>query len=103
MTERAADQLHCDLVLISAPAMTAEHGPMDTDLEAIEVKRAFIRRASRAYAVVDHTKLGRTAFSTICESTELSGLVTDDGADPAILEAFRGLGLDVLIGTRTDA
>jgi DeoR/GlpR family transcriptional regulator of sugar metabolism len=73
------------------------------DLEAIEVKRAFIRRASRAYAVVDHTKLGRTAFSTICESTELSGLVTDDGADPAILEAFRGLGLDVLIGTRTDA
>ncbi|HVA87322.1 MAG TPA: DeoR/GlpR family DNA-binding transcription regulator [Candidatus Saccharimonadales bacterium] len=103
MTERAADQLHCDLALISAPAMTAEHGPMDTDLEAIEVKRAFIRRANRSYAVVDHTKLGRTAFSTICEPTLLTGLVTDDGADPVILDAFRALGLDVITGTRTDA
>jgi DeoR/GlpR family transcriptional regulator of sugar metabolism len=103
MTERAADQLHCDLALISAPAMTVEQGPMDTDLEGIEVNRAFIRRAHRTYAVVDHTKLGRTAFATICEPTDLSGLVTDDGADVSALEAFRALGLDVIIGTRNDA
>jgi DeoR/GlpR family transcriptional regulator of sugar metabolism len=103
MTQRSADQLHCDLALISAPAMTAEHGPMDTDLEAIEIKRAFIRRASRTYAVVDRTKLGRTAFSTICEPTDLTGLVTDDGADPAMLDAFRALGLDVITGGRTHA
>lgn len=102
-TERAADQLHCDLALISAPAMTVEHGPMDTDLEAIEIKRALLRRARRRYAVMDHTKLGQMAFATICESGELTGLVTDDGADPAVLDALRALGLDVITGTRTDA
>ncbi len=103
MTERAADQLHCDLALMSAPAMTIEQGLMDTDLEAIEVKRAFIRRARRTYAVIDHTKLGLTAFSTICEPSALTGLVTDDGADPAVIEAFRATGLDVIVGTRSDA
>jgi DeoR/GlpR family transcriptional regulator of sugar metabolism len=103
MTERAADLLHCDLALISAPAMTVEHGPMDTDLEAIEIKRAFLRRARRRYAVVDHSKLGQTAFATICESHELTGLVTDDAAEPEVLEAFRGLGLDVITGIYADA
>ncbi len=103
MTERAVEQLHCDLALISAPAMTADYGPMDTDLESIEIKRALVRRARRSYAVVDHSKLGRTAFSTICEPTALAGLVTDDGATDAQLDTFRALGLDVITGTRTDA
>jgi len=83
--------------------MTIEQGLMDTDLEAIEVKRAFIRRARRAYAVVDHTKLGLTAFSTICEPAALTGLVTDDRADPDIIEAFRATGLDVIVAARADA
>lgn len=103
MTERAADQFHCDLALISAPAITVDQGPMDTDLEAIEIKRAFIRRAQRVYAVLDHTKLGRTAFNTICEPGQLTGLVTDEGADPAILQAFRALGLEVITGARGHA
>ena len=103
MTERNARQLHCDLALISAPAMTAEHGPMDTDLESIEIKREFVRHARRSYAVIDHTKLGRTAFATICDSTQLAGLVTGDGAAAADLAAFRELGLDIIMGTRTDA
>ena len=100
MAETGAEQFHCDLAIISAPAMTPELGPMDTDLEAIEIKRTFIRRARKTYVALDHSKLGRTAFSKICETTELTGLVTDDGADPDILDAFRALGLDVIVGTR---
>ena len=100
IAERAAEQFHCDLALVSAPAMTPELGPMDTDLEAIEIKRAFIRGADRAYAVLDHSKLGRTAFSTICATNQLTGLVTDDGADPAILDAFQASGLEIIVGKR---
>lgn len=101
MAERAAEQFHCDLALVSAPAMTPELGPMDTDLETIEIKRALIRGADRVYAVLDHSKLGRTAFSTICPIHELTGLVTDDGADPAILSAFQAAGLEIILGKRT--
>ena len=76
---------------------------MDTDLEAIEVKRALIRGARRVYAVVDHSKLGRTAFSTICPLDALTGLVTDDGADPSILSAFKAAGLEIILGAITRA
>lgn len=102
IAEQNAEQFHCDLALISAPAITAELGMMDTDLEAIAIKRTLIRRASRTYAVLDHTKLSRTAFSTICAATDLTGLVTDDKADPAVLDAFRALGLDVIVGKPVD-
>ena len=97
VAERAADTFHCDIAFVSAPAMTPELGPMDTDLEEVEVKRRFVQRASQAYAIVDHTKLGRSAFITICPSADLDGLVTDARADPLVLERFRDLGLDVRI------
>ncbi len=95
VAERAADEFHCDIAFVSAPAITPPTGPMDTDLEEVEVKRRFIARASKVYAIVDHTKLGRTAFITICPTRDLDGLVTDDRADEAVLEQFRELGLDV--------
>jgi DeoR/GlpR family transcriptional regulator of sugar metabolism len=98
VAERVADSFQFDLAFISAPAMTPELGPMDTDLEEIEIKRRFIARATRSYATLDHTKLGRVAFSTICRTQELSGLVTDDGADPTHLTAYRAAGLDVVVG-----
>lgn len=101
VAERSIENFRFDLALISAPAFAVEVGPMDTDLEEIEVKRRFIARATRAYAVIDHTKLGRIAFSAICNTADLTGLVTDDGAGPEVLEAFRAAGLEVIVGERT--
>jgi DeoR/GlpR family transcriptional regulator of sugar metabolism len=97
VAERAADEFHCDIAFVSAPAITPTLGPMDTDLEEVEVKRRFVGRASRVYAIVDHTKLGRTAFITICPAGDLDGLVTDSRADPEMLEQFREIGLDVRV------
>jgi DeoR/GlpR family transcriptional regulator of sugar metabolism len=101
VAERSTESFRFDLALISAPAIAADVGLMDTDLEEIEIKRRFIARATRAYAILDHTKLGRSAFSAICAISELTGLVTDDGADPDILETFRAAGLEVIVGERT--
>lgn len=100
VAERTVDSFHFDLAFVSAPAMTPEFGLMDTDLEEIEIKRRFIASADKVYAIVDHSKLGRKAFSTICRTDELTGLVTDDGADPEELDAFRTAGLEVLVGER---
>jgi len=99
VAERQAEKFHCDLALISGPAMTSQHGLMDTDLEAIEVKRVLVAQATHAYAVLDHSKLGRTAFSTICRPEDLTGLVTDDRAEPELLDTFRTLGLEIITGT----
>jgi len=100
LAERGVRDFYCDFAFVSAPAINATNGPMDTDLEEIEVKRCMVRQSTRAYAVVDHTKLGRTAFSTICSSSELTGVVTDDGADEGLLSEFRELGLEVVVARR---
>ena len=97
---RAAEEFHCDVAFVSAPAITSDTGPMDTDLEEIEVKRSLLRNAARRYVAVDHSKFGRRAFSKICDLSELTGIVTDDGADEADLVPFREQGLDVVVGRR---
>ena len=95
VAERTVRQFHCDLALISAPAITADAGLMDTDLDGVAVKQCLLEHAAMAYAVLDHTKLGRTAFAAVCAARALTGIVTDDGADPADLHEFREIGLEV--------
>ncbi len=95
VAERTVRQFQCDLAFISAPAITADVGLMDTDLDGVAVKQSLLEHAARAYAVLDHTKLGRTAFVAVCGVGALTGIVTDDGADPADLTDFREIGLEV--------
>jgi DeoR family fructose operon transcriptional repressor len=96
VADHTARQFHCDLALISGPAIHPDHGLMDTDLDGVAVKRALLEQADQVYAVVDHTKLGRTAFTSVCPLSALTGLVTDDEADPAVLREYTELGMAVL-------
>ena len=47
--------------------------------------------------VADSHKLGRAGFARICEVTEVAAVLTDDGADPEVLDVLRGQGLQVLL------
>ena len=98
-TESAAREFHCDLALVSAPAISTEFGLMDTDLEAVATKRALIRSASRSYAVLDHSKFGRRAFTSICAIDDLTGIVTDSSVPADALDPYRSAGLDVIVAT----
>ena len=95
VAEQTARQFQCDLAFISAPAINAELGLMDTDLDGVAVKQCLLEHATQVYAVLDHTKLGRTAFATVCGVRALTGIVTDDGADPAVLREYREIGLEI--------
>ena len=61
---------------------------------------ALLEQASEVYAVLDHTKLGRSAFTTVCPLSELTGLITDDGASPASGSDYAERDLHVFTGTR---
>ena len=100
MTEAQVMNFHCDLALISAPAMTIEAGLMDTDLEAVAIKQLLIRHSRRAFAVIDHTKFGKSAFTTICRASDLAGVVTDEGVDDRVAFNLKAEGLDVIIATK---
>lgn len=96
VADHTARQFHCDLALISGSAIHPDHGVMDTELDGVAVKRALLEQADQVYAVIDHTKLGRTAFTPICPLSALTGLITDDAAEPAVLAEYAEQGLSVI-------
>jgi DeoR family fructose operon transcriptional repressor len=96
VADQTARLFHCDQAFISGPAIHPDLGLMDTDLDGVAVKRALLAQASEVYAVLDHTKLGRSAFTTVCPLSELTGLITDDGASPASLRDYAERDLQVL-------
>ncbi len=95
VAEQTARQFQCDLAFISAPAINPGFGLMDTDLDGVAVKQCLLEHAAQSYAVLDHTKLGRTAFTTVCGVRSLTGIVTDDEADPECLSEYREIGLEI--------
>jgi DeoR family transcriptional regulator of aga operon len=55
-----------------------------------------VARAKRVVIIADSSKLGGHAFARICPIERIETLVTDSGADPAIVQSFRDAGLTVV-------
>jgi DeoR family fructose operon transcriptional repressor len=93
--EEAAEQirrLNIGVAFLSATAIHHETGLSVYTSEVIAVKRAMIDVARKVYAVVDHSKFGRTALRTFAALSELDGIVTDTGLPDAEAEAVRRAG-----------
>ena len=48
-------------------------------------------------AVIDSSKLGRVGLASFAAFTEITRLVTDDGAPPELIQDIRAQGVEVLI------
>ena len=55
-----------------------------------------VARAKRVVIIADSSKLGSHAFARICPVERVETLVTDSGADPAVVQAFRDAGVNVV-------
>lgn len=86
--------IHADLCLLGTHAIS---GSMltETTLEGAALKRAMIRAAKRTVLLADSSKLQSPAFCSICELSEISELIIDDGIDDGDLRALRSYGLAV--------
>lgn len=101
IAEQITKQFQCDLAFVSGPAISPEHGLMDTDLDGVAVKQHMINHARAAYAVLDHTKLNRAAFTTVSPLSALTSLITDAAAEPDDLQRLAAAGMDVLVAPAT--
>jgi len=80
---------------VGAVGLTLEAGLSDAMEEEAQIKRSMVAAAREVYAVVDHTKFGRTASATFCRADRLTGIITDDRAPAEIVAALEGLGVVV--------
>jgi DeoR family transcriptional regulator of aga operon len=86
---------HLDIAFIGVDGLTPEEGCTTYDEMEAQTDRAFLRRAARSVVIADSSKIGRVTFARISLLSGVSDIVTDRGADPAQLEAFRRAGVRV--------
>jgi DeoR/GlpR family transcriptional regulator of sugar metabolism len=97
MAEHSFDDLSFDTLFLTVGGLDLQHGLSEYNLDDAAVKRAAFASARRRIAVADSSKLGRAAFARIAALERLDVLVTDSQAPPALVEAIRGVGVEVVI------
>lgn len=88
---------HLDVAFIGTDGITLDGGCTTHDEMEAQTDRAFLDRCNRVVVVADSTKLGRSAFARICDLSEIDDLITDEQAEPALLNEMRDAGVRITL------
>lgn len=94
--EQFLEQFHVDIAFISAGGVNAR-GVTNTNTAEVQIKRAMIGIADKVVLLVTHDKVGRTALAPFAGLNDIHTIITDDKADPAIVDSLRLAGPQVII------
>jgi DeoR/GlpR family transcriptional regulator of sugar metabolism len=97
ISEAALSRLFADTVFMSARAVPLPRGLTEANPNEAALKEMMAANATRVVAMIDSSKLGRTALSLFAPLSEVDVLITDDGADAAAVEQIRAAGVEVVI------
>jgi len=90
-------RFHFDKAFLGAWGISLAGGLMDSPLIEVEIKQTVMPRCQEVIAVVDGSKFGRSSLATIVPLSGISRIVTDEGAPPQLLAAFREQGVEILV------
>jgi DeoR family transcriptional regulator of aga operon len=89
------ERLNASLAFIGCNGVDPRGGVTNINLPEAEVKRAMLLAARRPIVVADATKLGDVEVAKVCDLAEVSMLVTDRSADPALVAEITAAGCEV--------
>jgi DeoR/GlpR family transcriptional regulator of sugar metabolism len=106
MTEQSLKGLRGAQVFISGEGVTVDRGLTTPNVFAAATDMALVAAARQVIVLADHTKLGRDTMCQTVPTQRIDVLITDSGADPAVVQALADTGVDVLVAgsaARTDS
>jgi DeoR family transcriptional regulator of aga operon len=95
--ELALAGLQADRLFLGVDSLDPDVGLMTPHVLEAQLNAQMIRCARRVIAVADSSKLLRRNLSVIAKVEQIHTLVTDDGANPGIVDALRQRGVEVVI------
>jgi len=95
------EKVNIQKAFMGAAGFALEAGLSDATEEEAQIKRLMVRGASEVVGLVDHSKWGRAAFATFCETSDMAVVITDAGAPSAILDQVRRAGIEVRLAEAT--
>lgn len=90
------ESMTIDLLFIGVDAVSPQDGAATRHDDEGEINQEMTNRSQRVVVVADALKLGKRAFCTICPPGRIDTLLTDSGADPAIVREFEAAGIEVI-------
>jgi len=84
--------IRADALFMSTSAISSTEA-FHQEERIVALKRAMVHAATKRYLLVDHTKLGRVALHLIAPLLDFDLVITDAGADPALLAAWDDAGV----------
>ena len=94
--EEIADRYRMKYAILSCKGIDMESGLSDASIRSADIKRAFLRGASKVILAVDATKFGRTAMVKIADFSHIDTVVTDVEPSPAWKQFFREKGIELI-------
>ncbi len=94
---RALADLRADVAFLGTNGITPGHGLTTPDEAEAAVKRAMVRAGQRVVVLADSSKLGREHLVRFAALEDVDVVVTDGGADPAVVERLADAGVEVLV------
>lgn len=85
-----------DVALLGVDAIDPHLGAAAHHEGEAAMNSLMVARAKRVVVIADSSKLGGHAFARICPVDRIETLVTDSGASPAVVQAFRDAGVHVV-------
>jgi DeoR family transcriptional regulator of aga operon/DeoR family fructose operon transcriptional repressor len=95
------EKVNIQKAFMGAAGFAIEAGLSDATEEEAQIKRLMVRGASEVVGLVDHSKWGRAAFATFCETSEMGVVITDAGAPSAMVDQVRRAGIEVRLAEAT--
>lgn len=95
--EESVRALRASKAFISGNGFTAERGLSTPSPLVAATDRAFANAAQQVVVLADHTKLGQDTMCQTVPTGRVHSLITDGGADPAVLAAIQAAGVDVRV------
>jgi DeoR family transcriptional regulator of aga operon len=89
------ERLHVAIAFIGCNGVDARAGVTNINLPEAEVKRAMLLAARRRIVVADGSKLGEVELAKVCDVAEVSAVITDRTADPAVVADLVAAGSSV--------
>ncbi|HVA05874.1 MAG TPA: DeoR/GlpR family DNA-binding transcription regulator [Acidimicrobiales bacterium] len=95
ITEHVLGQYNLDVALVGADGVDVATGCSTHDPIEARSNALLVERSQQTIVLADSTKLGRTAFATICPLTAVDVLITDTGAPESTVQKIRDVGIEV--------
>ena len=89
-------QISLDFAILGVDGIDPDGGATAHHEEEASINQLMVSRARQVIIVADASKLGVIAFARICPTDKVSTVVTDTGADPALVSRLRERGVPVV-------